>query len=184
MAKGIEDVINKIPGVSVDITSGLSNFRSELERAAQEAKDQGEWVEVVGKLDYWDYSDAMAAGYSKGQQIESAVSNFSVEDFFNKYANIGSGNEFDLSNLGSNVGNIADDTGSMKNSLDCTEEDLKYLRDIAEQEVINRFTTAEIKIDMTNNNNINNNNDIDGIVSDLEEKLQEAMETAAEGVYE
>lgn len=184
MAKGIEDVINKIPGVSVDITSGLSNFRSELEMAAQEAKDQGEWVEVVGKLDYWDYSDAMAAGYSKGQQIESAVSNFSVEDFFNKYANIGSGNELDLSNLGSNVGNIADDTGSMKNSLDCTEEDLKYLRDIAEQEVINRFTTAEIKIDMTNNNNINNNNDIDGIVSDLEEKLQEAMETAAEGVYD
>lgn len=81
-------------------------------------------------------------------------------------------------------GNIAGNTGDIKDSLDCTEEDLKYLRDLAEQEVVNRFTTAEIKIDMTNNNNINSDNDIDGIISSLEEKLEETMEIAAEGVHE
>ena len=60
---------------------------------------------------------------------------------------------------------------------------MKYLRDIAEQEAINRFTTAEIKIDMTNNNNINNDMDLDGIVDHLSSKLQEQMEIAAEGVH-
>lgn len=180
MAKGIEDVINKIPGVSVDITSGLSNFRSELERAAQEAKDQGEWVEVVGKLDYWDYSDAFSAGYNKGSQIESNIANFNMNDLMSKYTP-------DLSSIGDiggNIGNIADDTSGIKKSLDVSEEDLKYLRDLAEQETINRFTTAEIKIDMTNNNNINNNDDVDGIIDMFEEKLYEAMESVAEGVHE
>lgn len=55
--------------------------------------------------------------------------------------------------IGDGVGDIADNTGSIKDSLDITEEDLKYLRDIAEQEAINRFTTAEITIEQTNNNN-------------------------------
>ena len=81
------------------------------------------------------------------------------------------------------VEDIAEDTGSISDSLDMTEEDLKYLRDIAEQEAINRFTTAEIKIDMQNNNSINSNMDLDGMVSYLEDKLYESMEIAAEGVH-
>lgn len=90
----------------------------------------------------------------------------------------------DLGNIGSNLGKISGDTGSIKNSLDVTEEDLKYLRDLAEQEVINRFTTAEIKIDMTNNNNINSEADLDGIINTLSEGLYETMTIAAEGVHE
>jgi tape measure domain-containing protein len=68
-------------------------------------------------------------------------------------------------------------------SLDITTEDLKYMRDIAERDNINRFTTAEIKVDMQNNNNINNNMDIDGVVSQLAEGIEEAMYVVAEGVY-
>ena len=69
-------------------------------------------------------------------------------------------------------------------SLDVTEEDLKYMRDLAERDVINRFTTAEIKIDMTNNNNINSEQDLDGIINTLSEGLYETMTIAAEGVHE
>lgn len=76
----------------------------------------------------------------------------------------------------------AENTEAIKNSMDTTVEELKYLRDIAEQEAINRFTTAEIKIDMTNNNSINSDLDIDGIVEQLEDKLGAAMASAAEGV--
>lgn len=57
------------------------------------------------------------------------------------------------------------------------------MRDIAERDVINRFTTAEIKVDMKNNNNINNSMDIDGIVKQLTDGVTEAMEQAAEGVH-
>lgn len=80
---------------------------------------------------------------------------------------------------------IAGNTGAIKNSLDITDEDLKYLRDIAEQEVINRFTTAEVKIDMSGmNNNISNGMDLDGVVSIMAEGVAEAIDTAAEGVHE
>ena len=68
------------------------------------------------------------------------------------------------------------------NSLDITSEDLKYLRDIAERDVINRFTTAEIKVEMNNNNTINSDTDLDGIVDYLVNGVSDAMEIVAEGV--
>ena len=77
----------------------------------------------------------------------------------------------------------ADNTGKMANQLEATEEELKYLRDVAEREYINQFTTAEIKIDMKNENNISNENDIDRIIDVLVEKTQEAAATLAEGTY-
>lgn len=66
------------------------------------------------------------------------------------------------SGVGDSIGNIDDNTGKIKDSLDVTEEDLKYLRDIAEQESINRFTTAEVTINQTNNNNVSSDTDLDG----------------------
>lgn len=78
---------------------------------------------------------------------------------------------------------IGEDTKGIKDSVDISEEDLKYLRDMAEVEVINRFTTAEIKVSMNNNNNINSALDLDGITSTLTDVIYEQMQVAAEGVY-
>lgn len=85
--------------------------------------------------------------------------------------------------MATGVADIAENTGSIKNKLDITEEDLKYLRDIAERDVINRFTTAEIKVEMNNSNTISGELDIDGIVDSLGQKLEERLEVVAEGVY-
>lgn len=71
----------------------------------------------------------------------------------------------------------------MKDSLDVSEESLQYIRDIAEQEVINRFTTAEIKIDMPTNNHISSNMDLDGVTTYLKDGLVEAVQTAAEKMH-
>ena len=62
---------------------------------------------------------------------------------------------------------------------------LKYMRDLAEQEAINRFTTAEVKIDMTGmTNRIDSDMDLDGVLNTLTEGFAEALEVAAEGVHE
>ena len=85
--------------------------------------------------------------------------------------------------LPKNVADIAGNTGLMAKNLEITTEDLKYLRDIAERDVVNRFTTASVKMTLTNNNKIESDMDIDGVVTKMTEKLEEAMHNCAEGVY-
>lgn len=90
----------------------------------------------------------------------------------------------DVSNIANGVGGIRDGVGSIADGLSVTNEELKYLRDIAEQEAINRFTTAEIKIDMSNMRNIiDKSNDIDGIVEALTGAVGESLEALAAGVH-
>ena len=88
-----------------------------------------------------------------------------------------------LDGIYNGVDDTAGNTAKMADSMDASEEDLKYLRDLAEQEAINRFTTAEITIEMNNENHIASNMDLDGVVAHLEEKLYETMQVAAEGVH-
>ena len=187
LANAIETLLNKIPGVTVDITSGLDSFYSGLEQAQQEIKDESGWVEYIQRKDYISYESAWDAGYSFGEGIEERISNFdpsslfgttdipSARDYASNYAG--------LDGIGSGVDDISANTGSIKDSLDITQEDLRYLRDIAERETINRFTTAEIRIDQTNHNNISGEMDLDGVVSGLTDAVNEAIEIITEGVH-
>ena len=68
--------------------------------------------------------------------------------------------------------------------MDVTEEDLKYLRDIAEREAINRFTTAEVKVEQTNNNYISGDTDLDGIMDAWANDFAEKLDVSEEGVHE
>ncbi|MEG2526791.1 MAG: hypothetical protein RSA62_06185, partial [Oscillospiraceae bacterium] len=86
-------------------------------------------------------------------------------------------------NLPADISATADNTGRSADALKSTEEDLRYLRDVAEQEVINRFTTAEIKVEMVNNNSIASDTDIDGLIGNLVTGVEEAMSMSAEGVH-
>lgn len=186
LAHAIENLINKIPGVTVDITSGLDSFYAGLEQVQQAVKDESGWVEYVQKMDYIDYSNAANAGYEFGQGIDESISNLDLSTVFD--TNVpGAGDYSDLSGyggIGSDVSDIAGNTGSIADSMDITEEDLKYLRDIAEQDTINRFTTAEIKVDMVNNNTVNNGMDLDGVINGLTDAVNEAIDIIAEGVHE
>ena len=71
----------------------------------------------------------------------------------------------------------------MAKSMDLAEEDLKYLRELAEKEWKKEYTTANITVDMSNFNTINNDGDLDGIVTKLRDKLYEEMNSLADGVY-
>lgn len=178
-------------------------FGSNLAGAVQGWRDSlGGWVdETFGKgteimakmnaddlkLGRFEYGEVWDAGYNFGEGIDESIANFDPSNLFD--TNIPNAGDYaDLSNyaagIGDGVGDIADNTGKIKDSLDITEEDLKYLRDIAEQEAINRFTTAEITIEQTNHNNVSGKMDLDGIVSGLTDAANEAVDIIAEGVHE
>lgn len=139
------------------------------------------------KLGRFEYGAAWDAGYSFGEGIDESIANFDPSSLFD--TNVpGAGDYADLSNYGAglagDVGDIAGNTGAIKDSMDITEEDLKYLRDIAEQEAINRFTTAEITIEQTNHNTVSGKMDLDGVVDGLTGAVNEAADIIAEGVHE
>lgn len=181
LAHAIEDVINKIPGVTVDITSGLDNFYAGIEKAQQKVKDESGWVEYVKKMDFIDYSDAASAGYKFGQGIDDKVSGFfggglDSIDAFNM------GNAWD--GIYGNTADTAANTAATADALDIAEEDLAYLRDIAEREAINRFTTAEIKVEQHNENHISSDTDLDGIMDAWANDFAEKLDVSEEGVHE
>ena len=140
------------------------------------------------KLGRFEYGAAWDAGYSFGEGIDESIANFDPSSLFD--TNVpGAGDYADLSNYGAglagDVGDIAGNTGAIKDSMDITEEDLKYLRDIAEQEAINRFTTAEIHVDQSGMQNIiNKDMDLDGVVDKLSDSVKETLSIVAEGVHE
>ena len=187
LAHGIEAMVNKIPGVTIDITSGLDNFYSKLEEAQQAVKDSSGWVEYVSKMDYVDYGAAWDAGYSFGEGIDESIENFDTSSLFGT-TDIFSADDYASalasSGIGSGVEDIAGNTGAMADAMDITGEELKYLRDIAEQEAINRFTTAEINIEQTNHNTIKNGMDLDGIISGMTDMVNEAIDISTEGVHD
>ena len=124
----------------------------------------------------FEYGDAWSKSYDFGAGVENKIGGM---------FNMGDGGGFDMSSMMGDVGSIAGDTGSIADSLSVTDEELEYLRDIAERDAINRFTTAEVKIDMTGmTNKIDGSADIDGIITELTDGFTEALVTAAEGVHE
>lgn len=199
--EGICAALNKLPFVEFDysgITSAADDYAAKAAEAAGNKEDYTSISDAFNEgfttfdtfQDGWA-SDAFNAGASWGDGVADAVSNFSLSDVFggadipnvSDYTS-GFNDAIASSGVGDNLGDIAGDTGAIKDSMDITQEDLKYLRDIAEQEAINRFTTAEIKVDMTNNNNINNGMDLDGVMSGLTDAVNEAIETMTEGVHD
>ena len=83
------------------------------------------------------------------------------------------------------LGDIAKNTEVSANNSDLTTEEIKYMRDLAEMEVINRFTTAEIKVEVGGiTNQVNNSMDVESIYSNISEKLRETVSVVAEGVYD
>ena len=199
------DLADTVLGILQALASAIDAiFGSNLAGSVQGWRDSlGGWVdetfgkgdEVMAKMNAddmklgrFEYGAAWDAGYSFGEGIDESIANFDPSSLFD--TNVpGAGDYADLSNYGAglagDVGDIAGNTGAIKDSMDITEEDLKYLRDIAEQEAINRFTTAEIHVDQSGMQNIiNKDMDLDGVVDKLSDSVKETLSIVAEGVHE
>ena len=200
--EGICAALNKLPFVEFDY-SGISSAADDYAAKASEAAGNKEDYQSISDAfnegfttfdafqDGWA-SDAFNAGAAWGDGVADKVSNFSLSDLFGKtevpdpasYAD-GFNDAIANSGIGDGVGSIDDNTGKIKDSLEVSEDELKYLRDIAEQEAINRFTTAEINVDMSGmQNTVNSGDDIDGFMTKLTDSVNEAVDNMTEGVHE
>ncbi len=193
---GICEALNKLPFVQFDysgITSAADEYAAKAAEAAGNKQDYKSISDAFNEgfsafdtyQDGWA-SNAFNAGASWGDGVADAVGNFNVLDLLGS-THIPNVDEYtsQFSGMLNSLDGISSDTGNISDAMDITEENLKYLRDIAEQEAVNRFTTAEIKVDMSGmNNNINNGMDLDGVVSGLTDAVDEAIEAMTEGVHD
>lgn len=180
LGKVVTTIIDAIFGT--DWTAGLESLQS-----AVTSWGKNENAITLDKnaptIDYRaTYSGAWDAGYDFGQGIDDKIGGM-----FDA-SGLDSMGAFDLSNtldgIYGNTGDTAANTAATADALDIAEEDLAYLRDIAEREAINRFTTAEIKVEQHNENHISKDADLDGIMDAWANDFAEKLEVSEEGVHE
>lgn len=194
---GICEALNKLPFVEFDY-SGITSKASEYAAKSAEAYGNVEEYKSVADAfnegmstfdtfqDGWA-ADAFASGAAWGDGVADKVSgmfDFSALDSMGADSldafNLGN----DLDSIYGNTGDIANNTAATADALDIAEEDLAYLRDIAEREAINRFTTAEITVEQHNENHISKDADLDGIMDAWANDFAEKLEVSEEGVHE
>nr|DAT52193.1 MAG TPA: Tail tape measure [Caudoviricetes sp.] len=168
----IIDMINKIPGISKVKAGGFAH----VDWTVQTREIAGR---IANPVEYSDLTSAAQWGYEQG----ASIGNISMPQ-------VGTP-AFDPSKLENQAGNIAGNTGKgadaakrTADALDSAQEDLRYLREIAEREAINKYTTASVTIEMGGmTNNISNEMDIDGVVDVLSQGLLQSMAAGARKVH-
>ena len=190
VVEGICEALNKLPFVKFDY-SGISNKAAEYaEKSAAAAADKQDYVSISDnwRAGFSTFSafekgwakDAYAAGAAWGDAKSNAITE-KFNDLKDKFSAL-TGNSDAATGYGE-LSKISDDTSSIAKSLNASTEELSWIRELAEREVINRFTTAEVKIDMTGmTNEINSDVDVDGLYSRFTDDVHSALQTAAAGV--
>lgn len=202
MADNVLGILEKIAS-SLDFVFGtnmaeaVAGWRSGLKGLADKAVErfapEENYEKVYQNLDFSvektlglerkDNTDAFNKGYEEGKNFDETISNFDMASLFGSNIPTDNGIQsgFDPSNIASDVADINSNTSNL---ADASEEDLKYLRDIAERDTINRFTTAEINFEMGGvHNNVNSTMDLDGITDYIGDSMLERLEIVAEGVH-
>ena len=185
---GFINALNKIPGVSINAIEKVT--------FATQAKIENEAAKTARNNELENYRKEIESNASerdaKLNQMKADARNDAAErqakiDAAKKASadkNSNNGVENLLEGINTNTTDTASNTAAMSDSMGGLEDSLEYMVDVAEREVINRFTTAEISVTQTNNNNISSNMDIDGVMDRWNSDFTEILDTAAEGVHQ
>lgn len=194
LGKVVTTIIDAIFGTNW--TAGLENLQSQV--TAWGKNENAITLDKNAPLieHRFNVGDAWAAGNDFGKGIDEKVGSFfnvgtgsdldlgAATDYGAGGLGTGGYGDFAMDDLLGNTGQTAANTGAAADALSTSTEELEYLRDIAERDAINRFTTAEVRIDMTGmTNRIEGGADLDGVISTLTDGFTEALLTAAEGVH-
>ena len=176
LAHGIEDLLNKIPGVSLDLTSKIDSLTNSVRAARQNAIDSGNYTEYVKAWDYVDYADAWNQGSKIGAQVGNAIENFSLSDTIGGFAS----SLYD--GVSGTLGSIAADVGSIKSNVSMSEEDLRSLVDMAERQYVNNInlTTRAPVINVHGQNTGNSPADTRAFMNTLTRMLAEQTASSSD----
>lgn len=207
---GVIGVINKLPGIDIDKASEVGNitidYTSGIESALQKVNsidtsaNYGSYdslksfddtkVGTLSRANYKSVSDAAKSGYQAGKGFETQLKNIGNPSSKTTVANNAYDKAMKMANGGNsnndtnkNTKKTANNTDDIKKELDISNERLKYLRDIAERDIVNRFTTASINVQMNNKNNINNDMDINHFVKHVRTQIEKEMTKTAKKAY-
>lgn len=196
--EGICSALNKLPFVDFDysgISAAADDYAAKSAEAANNKQDYKSVSEAFknGSSTFNTFESGWASkAYKDGAKWGDGVSNKVTKAFNSKsvkipqasdYSNaIANGNN-SAAQTAANTANTAKNTAKTADAVAVTAEDLKYLRDMAEMETVNRYTTASITVNQTNHNTVNNEMDFDGVTEHLRSTMEEQMTAAAEGVH-
>lgn len=181
IAKGIEGLINAIPGVEIDITSKMDNFIGGLKKKSQDVKDASGWKEYVKTKEFINLDDGFKGGYKMGSKLADGASNlfagFNPDSF-------GGGGDFSQFATAGNPATVKG-TGSGGAVKVENKEDIEWMRKLAERDYVARIAqntlAPNIKVEFTGP--ITKEADMDGVAAHLGDILKEQIATAPEGVY-
>ena len=157
--------------MEVDITSGMDRLYSKLEDASAKVKSESEWVEYVKSKDFIDYGDAAKAGYDFGVGIKEKVAGlFGGDDTGINWEGLQQG-----------VADTAANTGAMAEEVNIADEDLKFMKDVAEMRYVQNFVTLTPTVSM--DARISERVDVNEVVSYIAQVLEEEIAISAEGAY-
>lgn len=186
MARSVEAIINRIPGVDVQISAGLDNFKAGIEKAAASAKNASDWNEVVKKKDFVSGADFANKGYEVGSNLADKATN--LFSGFNPSLDGAGGSGIDFSSFAT-AGSPATVKGTGKGGavkVETEKEDIEWMRKLAERDYVARIAqnTLAPNIRVEFSGPITKEADTDGLVGHVVDRLKEVIATAPEGVPE
>lgn len=158
-----------------DITG--QNFTAKLDSAKSYLDRVGANVNYTKKFDFApkgitrkSYKDAYGKGLAFANKMTSKLvvdkNNNDLADLLNKISN--------------STASTADSASSISDSVATTSENIEYLKDMAEEQIINRYTNS-VNVEMINHNNISNDLDIDDVTEHLRSTIEQGLNSNAGG---
>lgn len=181
IAKGIENIINKIPGLKINMTGGMENLLNTLEKERDSLKSDKDVVKLM-RFEQIDYGDA----FNKGQELGAAAGQFAVDGVQNAFGSLKNavGNLTAMGKSGPTIPNVGKvgEVGKVNGKVDISSEDLKTMRELAEIKNIQNYIklTPTVKIQT---GDIKNGYDVDTLISKITDQLDTQIASSAEGVY-
>lgn len=194
MINRVIEFANMLPGVNISTLDHV-HARTSKTGGAKKISYINPASASINLMGYKDVGAAYNKGYSIGANWKKYLfgidkntnaTNDLINSLYNKdYSNGvgGSANPGIGGGSGSTLKDIANNTAAIYDEMKATGINVEYIKDLAEREVINRYTTAEIKVEMTNNNNISKDVDVDGVIRRMTDGITEAINTSAEGIH-